>query len=91
MVGVAQLVRALVCGTKGRGFESHFPPEKKLGSSRYLFFFGWETHLLVYIAIAMMFASLIRHMWLIYLTSLIRQVWLIYPSTYSPYVAHKIR
>ena len=26
MVGVAQLVRALVCGTKGRGFEPHFPP-----------------------------------------------------------------
>ena len=29
MVGVAQLVRALVCGTKGRGFESHLPPPKK--------------------------------------------------------------
>lgn len=26
MVDVAQLVRALVCGTKGRGFESHLPP-----------------------------------------------------------------
>lgn len=26
MVVVAQLVRALVCGTKGRGFESHHPP-----------------------------------------------------------------
>ena len=26
MVGVAQLARALVCGTKGRGFEPHFPP-----------------------------------------------------------------
>ena len=27
MVDVAQLVRALVCGTKGRGFESHLPPQ----------------------------------------------------------------
>ena len=26
MVDVAQLVRALVCGTRGRGFESHLPP-----------------------------------------------------------------
>ena len=26
MVDVAQLVRALVCGTKGRGFESHLHP-----------------------------------------------------------------
>ena len=25
-VDVAQLVRALVCGTRGRGFESHLPP-----------------------------------------------------------------
>ncbi len=29
MVDVAQLVRALVCGTRGRGFEPHLPPEKK--------------------------------------------------------------
>ncbi len=28
MVVVAQLVRALVCGTKGRGFESHHPPRE---------------------------------------------------------------
>ncbi len=28
-VDVAQLVRALVCGTKGRGFEPHPPPENK--------------------------------------------------------------
>ena len=27
MVDVAQLVRALVCGTRGRGFESHLPPQ----------------------------------------------------------------
>ena len=29
MVVVAQLVRALVCGTKGRGFEPHLPPKIK--------------------------------------------------------------
>ena len=29
MVVVAQLVRASVCGTEGRGFESHHPPIKK--------------------------------------------------------------
>ncbi len=29
MVVVAQLVRASVCGTEGRGFESHLPPKKK--------------------------------------------------------------
>ena len=26
MVGVVQLVRASVCGTECRGFESHYPP-----------------------------------------------------------------
>ena len=29
MVVVAQLVRASDCGSEGRGFESHLPPEKK--------------------------------------------------------------
>ncbi len=29
---VAQLVRALVCGTKGRGFEPHHPPHFKIKS-----------------------------------------------------------
>ena len=29
MVVVAQLVRASVCGTEGRGFESRLPPKKK--------------------------------------------------------------
>ena len=29
MVGIAQLVRALVCGTRGRGFKSHYPPKVK--------------------------------------------------------------
>ena len=27
MVSVAQLVRALVCGTRGRGFETHHSPK----------------------------------------------------------------
>ena len=30
MVVVAQLVRALVCGAGGRGFESHQPPKKRV-------------------------------------------------------------
>ena len=35
VVDVAQLVRALVCGTRGRGFESHLPPQHfKLGCSQ---------------------------------------------------------
>ena len=29
MVGIAQLVRALGCGPKGRGFESHYSPQKE--------------------------------------------------------------
>ena len=29
MVSVAQLVRALVCGTRGRGFETHHSPKNK--------------------------------------------------------------
>lgn len=28
MAAVAQLVRALVCGSGGRGFESHQPPQQ---------------------------------------------------------------
>ena len=28
MVAVAQLVRALDCGSRGRGFETHLPPKK---------------------------------------------------------------
>lgn len=28
MVVVAQLVRASVCGTEGRGFEPHLPPQR---------------------------------------------------------------
>src|SRR5690554_4073655 len=33
-VVVAQLVRASVCGTEGRGFEPHHPPEKGKDSKR---------------------------------------------------------
>lgn len=29
MVDVAQLVRALVCGARGRGFDPHQPPKKQ--------------------------------------------------------------
>jgi hypothetical protein len=29
MVGVAQVVRALDCGSRGRGFKSHLPPKLK--------------------------------------------------------------
>ena len=32
MVVVAQLVRALVCGTRGGGFETHLPPKKQNAS-----------------------------------------------------------
>ena len=39
MVGLAQLVRALVCGAGGRGFESRIPPhENKTKSLIKLFF-----------------------------------------------------
>ena len=31
MVGIAQLVRAPDCGSGGREFESHYPPQKKGG------------------------------------------------------------
>ena len=38
MVVVAQLVRASVCGTEGRGFESRLPPKNNSFSSREAFF-----------------------------------------------------
>ena len=41
MVVVAQLVRASVCGTEGRGFEPHHPPQLKLFSElRKQFFYA---------------------------------------------------
>ncbi|MEY2799775.1 MAG: hypothetical protein RI934_763 [Bacteroidota bacterium] len=39
MVVVAQLVRASVCGTEGRGFEPHHPPKKKLSEYSGSFFY----------------------------------------------------
>ena len=42
MVVVAQLVRASVCGTEGRGFESHHPPMKKgLANARPFFYLNF--------------------------------------------------
>jgi hypothetical protein len=38
-VVVAQLVRASVCGTEGRGFEPHLPPNKKKALPKQSFFF----------------------------------------------------
>ena len=37
MVNVAQLVRALDCGSKGRGFESHLSPPPFLGRGGLIF------------------------------------------------------
>jgi hypothetical protein len=45
MVVVAQLVRASDCGSEGRGFESHLPPNKK-ATFESLFFVGWVASLL---------------------------------------------
>ena len=44
MVDVAQLVRVADCGSEGRGFESHLPPERnkrsrKVSKIRHLLFF----------------------------------------------------
>lgn len=40
MVVVAQLVRASVCGTEGRGFESRLPPKTRVpvNTGTFLFF-----------------------------------------------------
>ena len=44
MVNVAQLVRALDCGSKGRGFEPHLSPSlKKLGAYASGFFYCGEN------------------------------------------------
>jgi hypothetical protein len=39
MVVVAQLVRALVCGTRGRRFEPGLPPKKSLHENEGSFLF----------------------------------------------------
>ncbi len=41
MAVVAQLVRALVCGAGGRGFEPHRPPQKSLSHFVEDFFVYW--------------------------------------------------
>ena len=38
MVGVAQLVRASGCGPEGRGFESHYSPQRKKHRNSSAFF-----------------------------------------------------
>ena len=40
MADLAQLVRALVCGTRCREFESHNPPHTKEAPFRVLFLYG---------------------------------------------------
>jgi hypothetical protein len=42
MVVVAQSVRALVCGTRGRGFESRLPPKTDIHNQGYQFFFEFS-------------------------------------------------
>ena len=37
MVDVAQLVRASDCGSEGRGFEPHLPPQESVSKMRSLF------------------------------------------------------
>ena len=45
MVIVAQLVRALVCGTRGRGFESRLSPIRPLYTNIERFFVNFEPAL----------------------------------------------
>ena len=48
MVDVAQLVRVADCGSEGRGFESHLPPERNKRSKEmsqsdiFLFLYPWR-------------------------------------------------
>ena len=42
MVDIAQLVSASDCGSEGRGFESHYPPQKKRTSPKGLVLFFWR-------------------------------------------------
>ena len=43
MADVAQLVRALVCGTKCRRFESGYPPHDKTAPQRGVFYAVWAV------------------------------------------------
>ena len=54
MVDVAQSVRVTDCGSEGRGFESHLPPEetKQEDVGRHLFvFYGYTASLLAGVGI----------------------------------------
>ena len=42
MVDIAQLVSASDCGSEGRGFESHYPPQKKQEISSDISCFFWN-------------------------------------------------
>ena len=46
-VDVAQLVRASVCGTEGRGFEPHIPPQffKAVQMDCFFCFAGYESNM----------------------------------------------
>ena len=44
MVVVAQLVRASVCGTEGRGFEPHLPPKRMKPDEEYHPAFLYSPH-----------------------------------------------
>ena len=41
MVDIAQLVSASDCGSEGRGFESHYPPQKRRDILWMSLFFFW--------------------------------------------------
>ena len=43
MADIAQLVRALVCGTKCRRFESGYPPHYKNAPQRGVFYYVWAV------------------------------------------------
>ena len=46
MVDIAQLVSASDCGSEGRGFESHYTPQKKKDTVWYPFFIlcEWDSN-----------------------------------------------
>ncbi len=46
MVGIAQLVRASVCGTEGRGFEPHYLPLMGMRGQKTLIPFYFYTQIL---------------------------------------------
>ena len=62
MVVVAQLVRASVCGTEGRGFEPHLPPKKVKALRNQGLFFVYSAPRVVPLAIRPSRSSLRLHM-----------------------------